>query len=113
MEAVRPAGEWPGLRGLIGILVGFGGVVLLFGSSADDARALNPYGAAAVVFASLSWAAGSLYGRGATLPASPLLGTGMEMLSGGAVLLLLAWALGEWGFDLTAALAARHLPRSI
>ena len=101
MDAIRPAGQWPGLRGIIGILVGFGGVVLLFGSSADDARALNLYGAAAVVFASLSWAAGSLYGRSAALPASPLLGTGMEMLSGGAVLLLLAWAAGEWGFDLT------------
>jgi len=32
-----------------------------------------------------------------------LLGTGMEMLSGGAVLLILACALGEWsGFDHTA-----------
>ena len=102
MDAIRPAGQWPGLQRIIGILVGFGGVVLLFGSPADGARALDLFGAAAVVFASLSWAAGSVYGRGATLPASPLLGTGMEMLSGGTVLLILAFVLGEWsGFDLT------------
>jgi len=101
MDAVRPAGQWPPLRGTIGILVGFGGVALLFGSSADNASSLNFYGAGAVVFASLSWAAGSLYARSATLPLSPLLGTGMQMLSGGAIQLVLGCLLGEWsGFHI-------------
>jgi drug/metabolite transporter (DMT)-like permease len=43
------------------------------------------------------WAVGSLYNRGAKLPSSPLLGTGMEMLAGGLGLLLLGTLVGEWG----------------
>ena len=54
-----------------------------------------------VVFGSLFWAAGSIYGKTAQLPSSPLLITGMEMLTGGAALLIIALAIGELGtFDL-------------
>jgi drug/metabolite transporter (DMT)-like permease len=56
----------------------------------------NILGAAALVLASLSWATGSLYGRSARLPASQLLGTGMEMLAGGVALLLMSLFFGEW-----------------
>ena len=41
-------------------------------------------GALIVVLGAFLWAVGSLYGRGAALPSSPLLGTSMEMLIGGA-----------------------------
>jgi drug/metabolite transporter (DMT)-like permease len=86
-----------------GILVGFGGVVLLIGSPSTSAHGMNSYGAAALLLASLSWAAGSLYGRNAKLPASQLLGTAMEMLTGGAALLALSLIAGEWKqFDLAA-----------
>jgi drug/metabolite transporter (DMT)-like permease len=96
-------GHRPNVVEAAGILVGFGGVVLLIGSPAASADAINGYGAAALVFASLSWAVGSLYGRGARLTASQLLGTGMEMLAGGAALLVLSLAAGEWKeFDLAA-----------
>ena len=101
IDAVRPGRQWPGVRGFIGILIGFGGVVLLFGSATSDAPTMSFFGVVTVVLASLSWAAGSLYGRSAILPASPLLGSGMEMVSGGAVLLVIAYAIGEWsGFEL-------------
>ena len=37
------------------------------------------------------------------MPASPLLGTGMEMLAGGAVLVVIAIVFGEWGsFNISA-----------
>jgi drug/metabolite transporter (DMT)-like permease len=53
--------------------------------------------------ASLYWAIGSLYARGAKLPSSPLLGTGMEMLAGSAGLFIMATISGEWGrLDLAA-----------
>ena len=42
----------------------------------------------AVLIASLGWAWGSLYGQRAKLPDSPLLATAMQMLGGGALLLL-------------------------
>ena len=48
-----------------------------------------------MVFGSLFWAAGSIYGKTAKLPSSPLLITGMEMLSGGGALLIIALAVGE------------------
>jgi drug/metabolite transporter (DMT)-like permease len=87
----------------VGILIGFSGVVLLIGSPAAGTDRMNAYGAAVLVIASLSWAIGSLHGRNARLPPSQLLGTGMEMLSGGLALLALSVAVGEWNrFDVTA-----------
>jgi drug/metabolite transporter (DMT)-like permease len=103
VDAFRPAGHRPGIVAVTGILIGFGGVVLLIGSVTSSADVNNLFGAAALVGASLAWTTGSLYGRSAKLPASPLLGTGMEMLAGGVALLLVALVLGEWnGFELAA-----------
>jgi drug/metabolite transporter (DMT)-like permease len=51
----------------------------------------------ALLVAAFLWAVGSLYGRGAEVPASPLLNTGMQMLAGGAGLLLAGTLTGEWG----------------
>ena len=103
VDAFRPAGRRPGIVAVTGILIGFGGVVLLIGSVTSGANVENLFGAAALVIASLAWTTGSLYGRSAKLPASPLLGTGMEMLAGGVALLFIAIILGEWnGFELAA-----------
>ena len=103
IDAFRPAGQRPGLISLAGILIGFGGVVLLIGSAASGADTRSLVGAGVLVLASLSWAMGSLYGRNARLPASQLLATGMEMLAGGTALMLAAIVLGEWSsFELVA-----------
>ncbi len=103
IDAIRPRGERPGLLPAIGIIIGFCGAALLIGWTANDAGPANLLGAAVVVIASILWAIGSLYSRNAALPASPLLATGMEMLSGGLIQLVMASAVGEWnGFDLAA-----------
>ena len=103
IDAFRPTGHRPGLISLAGILIGFGGVVLLIGSAASGADTRSLVGAGVLVLASLSWAMGSLYGRNARLPASQLLATGMEMLAGGTALMLAAIVLGEWSsFELVA-----------
>jgi len=100
IDTVRPGGKRPGLKSALGILIGFCGAALLIGWSAGNAGAMNLAGAAAVVLASILWAAGSLYGRTAPLPASLLLATGMEMLIGGIAQIFIALALGEWSsFD--------------
>jgi drug/metabolite transporter (DMT)-like permease len=96
LDAFRSDAQKPAFTALTGILTGFAGVALLIGSVAHDMSRANMFGAAALVFASLSWATGSLYGRNAALPASQLLGTGMQMLTGGIALLVLATTLGEW-----------------
>ena len=103
IDTFRPAGERPGLAAVVGILIGFVGVLLLIGSAASGADTANLPGAAALLFASLSWATGSIYGKSARLPASQLLGTGMQMLAGGVALMLLAIVRGEWsGFEMAA-----------
>jgi drug/metabolite transporter (DMT)-like permease len=100
IDTLRPGGKRPGLKSALGILIGFCGAALLVGWSAGNAGAMNLAGAAAVVLASILWAAGSLYGRTAPLPASLLLATGMEMLIGGIAQIFIAMALGEWSsFD--------------
>jgi drug/metabolite transporter (DMT)-like permease len=105
IEAARPGGQRPGRMTLAGVLAGFAGIALLIGPGqlAGDGHAIDPLGTVALLAGSFLWAAGSLYGRSARLPASPLLGTGMEMLAGGAGLLLAGTLAGEWGrLDLAA-----------
>ncbi|MGZ9130147.1 MAG: EamA family transporter [Candidatus Binatia bacterium] len=99
-DFLRRGGEKPGPRALSGIAIGFCGAVLLIGWSANGTTPNSFAGAVVVVFGSLFWAAGSIFGKTAKLPSSPLLITGMEMLSGGAALLIIALAVGEVnGFD--------------
>ena len=82
-------------REILGILVGFGGVALLVGPVGGTG--FDPLGIAAVLFASVSWAGGSLYARRAPLPSRPLVGTGMEMVAGGMILAVVGVAAGELG----------------
>jgi len=62
----------------------------------NGASSENFYGALVVLAASLFWAVGSVYGKTAVLPSSPLLTTGIEMLAGGAVQALIALMSGEF-----------------
>jgi drug/metabolite transporter (DMT)-like permease len=68
IDGLRPAGRRPNFMPVLGILIGFGGVVLLIGSVASSSDT-NLVGSAALILASLSWAIGSLYGiSGWSLP---------------------------------------------
>lgn len=92
-------------------MVGFLGVGLLV-SPADiiGGGQVDPLGALVLVGASLAWAMGSVYvARGAPLPKSPLLTTGMQMLLGGAMLLVLGTGVGEWGRIDVAAISLKSL----
>lgn len=75
-----------GLAGL-GILLG---PAKLWGSSRVDLA-----GAGVLMLSALSWSVGSLYSRGAKLPPSPFLAAAMEMLAGGAMLIVLGLLTGE------------------
>jgi drug/metabolite transporter (DMT)-like permease len=79
-----------------GLVAGIVGVVVLL-VPVEGVESLNPVGVGLVVFAAISWAIGSLYARRAPLPRSGLLGTGMEMLAGGLVLVLAGSMVGEIG----------------
>jgi drug/metabolite transporter (DMT)-like permease len=87
-------GHEVGWKTTLGLLLGFGGAVLLIGSTALDAGA--PLSGMAIgVVATLSWTGASLYSRNAKLPKRPLVGAGMEMLIGGAVLVVVGVLRGE------------------
>lgn len=100
IDALRPHGDKPGAKSLGGILLGFCGALLLLGWSTENATPSYLYGAVAVLVASLFWALGSIYGKTATLPASSLITTGIEMLAGGVAQVGVAHAFGEFAnFD--------------
>jgi len=94
----RPDHARPNWLSFTGILIGFGGIVLLV--SPTDLAGLGEHvdllGAAALTAAAFSWACGSLYSRTADLPASPLQAPAMEMIVGGLALGVLGSLTGEW-----------------
>lgn len=88
----------PNLKVAAGLMLGFVGVYLLIGgqlfSGAGNSNQL--LGAILVVLGALSWATGSIYGLRAPTAKSPILASGMQMLSGGAMLALIGTLTGEW-----------------
>jgi drug/metabolite transporter (DMT)-like permease len=120
LDALRPGGAQRARRSTnkrqsflttAGVVIGFLGIGLLVSPSSLTGMAgeVNPLGAGVLTLACFFWALGSLYNRGAKLPSSPLLGTGMEMLAGGAGLLLLGTLTGEWGQLDLAGISTRSL----
>ena len=86
-----------GWKVIVGLVGGFTGAALLVSGSAGAGVPVG--GMLVAVAATLCWTVGSLYARGAALPKAPLLGSGMQQLVGGGVILLVALAIGE-GADL-------------
>ena len=81
-------------RAVAGLVIGFGGVAILVdpgGGAVDTVGALVALGSAA------SWAAGSLYARGAPLPRAPIVSAGLASLAGGVLLAVVGAARGELG----------------
>ncbi|MDO9509598.1 MAG: EamA family transporter [Thermovirgaceae bacterium] len=86
----------PSLIEISGTLVGFTGIAMLIGTSRiTEGDAFYPLGMAVILASALSWAIGSLYSRHGNLPPSPLLSAGMQMLAGGALMLLVSLFTGE------------------
>jgi drug/metabolite transporter (DMT)-like permease len=99
----------PSPRIVLGLALGIGGVALLVRTSGAPGGAAPPLGAAVLVLASGLWAVGSLYSRRARLPAAPFLSIGLEMVAGGALLVLAGAAVGEWSRMNLAGASARSL----
>jgi drug/metabolite transporter (DMT)-like permease len=89
-------GPRPGVRVVLGMAVGFVGVVLLIGPAdwGGPGRALLPV--LAILAAPLLWSFGSVYSRRSWSATSPLLTSAMQMMAGGALMLAAGSLLGEW-----------------
>jgi drug/metabolite transporter (DMT)-like permease len=101
VELLRKDRIVPTPQVVFGLALGFGGVVLLVGpGNLAGSGGLDPLWTGVLILASLSWATGSVYSRKASLPKTALLGSGMEMLAGGVLLLFASLASQEWvGFQ--------------
>lgn len=96
IEWVRPPRKRPSGAVLVGLVLGFIGIVVLVGPSDVGGHGdVRPVGALVLILGSLSWAIGSFWSRDAQLPESGLLTTGMEMLGGGVLLLMVGAVTGE------------------
>lgn len=107
VEWVRPGGRRPGLMTTAGLLTGFVGVALLLAPGSAGAAPIHPVGAAVLIAASLSWAIGSVISKGMPLPESGAQSSGMQMLAGGALLVLAGLATGEAAAVHPAAISGR------
>jgi drug/metabolite transporter (DMT)-like permease len=83
-----------GLAPLAGLLVGLAGVGLLSGSRSG---AVSATGVVICLCAAASWALGTILSHRVPMPSNSALGSSMEMLTAGAVLLCWAAATGEAG----------------
>jgi drug/metabolite transporter (DMT)-like permease len=92
--AVAATGQRPTLRGLAGVMLGFGGVALLFLPGGSPGHVpLAPM--LVVVLAALSWAVGSVASGRLPMPANTWAATGLEMVAGGLVMVVAGAATGE------------------
>ena len=84
-----------GVAPLAGLLLGLAGVALLAGLG--DSHGISVAGVIIILAAAAAWALGTIMARRVTIPSSAALASGMELIAGGAALLVLAAAAGEFG----------------
>jgi len=117
IDWLRPGGRGPSRGVVAGLVVGLIGLVVLIGPAAlhpgaeagGGDQGVKLIGAITLILGSLSWALGSIFSQHAKLPRSAILATGMEMICGGALLLVVSFAFREpVHFDL-AGVSARSI----
>jgi drug/metabolite transporter (DMT)-like permease len=97
IEMFRPQGERLNLRSGIGMLIGFAGVAMLVTPAGSGGAWSVGFllGALAIQIGSLGWQLGSARGK-YNLRHVPLLASaGLQMLSGGVIVTIIGFALGE------------------
>lgn len=97
-ESMRTGGSKPTWQAILGLFIGFGGVFLLIGPAEimGGERNFDTFGVILLLLAALFWSMGSIYARGADMPKSTLLSTGMQMLTGAVGLFLVSLVKGEF-----------------
>jgi drug/metabolite transporter (DMT)-like permease len=89
LDWLRPGGVRPPAKTIVGIIIGFVGVLLLVNGRGDGRPSeTNWWAVAALVIAGICWAAGSLYSKHSPNSGSPWMNAATQMMCGGAGLLL-------------------------
>lgn len=87
----------PSLGVVLGILIGLIGIgILVFGASTGPSKTIDPLGIALLLFATISWAIGSLYSKFAKLPDNTVLSIAIQMLCAGVQFYTVSILSGEY-----------------
>jgi drug/metabolite transporter (DMT)-like permease len=97
-QLMNTEGERLSIRALLGMLVGFAGLLLLvapdlFGSALGSGYL---FGVIAIQIACAAWSGGSVYAKRRRVGTSPLMGSAIQMLIGGLIMTVAATFMGEW-----------------
>jgi drug/metabolite transporter (DMT)-like permease len=96
LDWLRPGGRRPSSGVLAGLAMGLVGIALLVDPGGGGAAGrVDLAGAAVLMLGSISWAAGSIYWSQAEHDGSSIHANGVQMVAGGAALLLLGFMVGE------------------
>jgi drug/metabolite transporter (DMT)-like permease len=95
LDWMRPGGVRPRAGVFAGLALGLVGLTLLVGRGALDDGGADLVGAGVLLLGSILWATGSLYVRHNPRPSSALVTNAVQMLAGGAALLLAGTVAGE------------------
>lgn len=98
LERFQKGSERIGLRGLLGMAVGFGGLALLVGPQLFGTELNGKYvlGVVIIQVGCFFWQAGSAYAKLRPVGVSPLMASAIQMLWAGVVLTLVGTLVGEW-----------------
>ncbi len=102
-------GPRPTARIVVGVSIGLTGMYVLIGPNDLAGDRIELGGAVGLLMACVFWTLGSLWSRRASLPASSFTTTAMQMIAGGAALLLMGLAMGEWSRVTVSALTMKSL----
>jgi drug/metabolite transporter (DMT)-like permease len=96
-ESLRAGGTKPNWQAILGLIIGFSGVFILIGPAeiTGSRQHLNTASVIMLLTAPFLWSLGSIYARGADMPKSSLLSTGMQMLVGSVSLFIVSVLTGE------------------
>lgn len=96
-ESLRSGGNKPNWQSILGLVIGFSGVFLLIGPAeiTGSGQHFNTASVIMLLIAPFLWSLGSIYARGADMPKSTLLSTGMQMLAGSVSLFIVSVLTGE------------------
>jgi drug/metabolite transporter (DMT)-like permease len=99
VEAFMPSGEPIRTRQVLGLLLGFGGIVLLTASSMNGSSATTRQIVLGVIMTQLSclgWAVGSAYAKRHKREDNLFAATAVQIMCGGAILMIVATITGDW-----------------
>lgn len=98
VEALRPDGERPSTRTMLGLAIGFAGIVVLVWPAlfAGSGGSWFVAGVIALQLACAGWAVGTSYTKRTARSASPVATAAMQQLTAGLMFLAIATITGEW-----------------